>query len=79
MDNFTKHLYDKIPAEKESTQYDGRNIIKIIIKKIGSSNASCHLKTISEIYKISGEIVEYLAKVSEVTVHILAEEIIIVY
>jgi len=79
MDNFIKHLYDKIPAEKESMKYDGRNIIKILIKKIGNSNASCHLKTISEVYKISSEIVEYLAKVSEVTVHILAEEIIIVY
>lgn len=79
MDNFLKHLYDKIPMEKESTQYDGRNIIKIITKKIGKSEISCHLKTISEVYKISSEIVSYLAKVSEVTVHILADEIIIVY
>jgi len=79
MDNFVKHLFDKIPTEKESIKYDGRNIIKIIIKKISGSNASCHLKTISEVYKISSEIVEYLAKVSEVTVHILADEIIIVY
>ena len=29
--------------------------------------------------EISGEIVEYLCKVKEVNVHILAEEIIIVY
>jgi len=79
MDNFLKYLYDKIPMEKESLKYDDRNIIKIITKKIGKGEISYHLKTIAEVYKISGEIVEYLAKVSEVTVHILAEEIIIVY
>lgn len=79
MDNFLKHLYDKISLEKEFIKYDDRNIIKIITKKITGSKISCHLKTISEVYKISSEIVDYLAKVSEVTVHILADEIIIVY
>lgn len=77
MDNFIKHLYDKIPTEKESTQYDGRNIIKIKIKKLGID--ASYLQKISDIYKISSEIVEYLCKVKEVNVHILAEEIIIVY
>ena len=79
MDNFIKHLCDRIPAEKEFAKYDDKNTIKIIIKKKQATEVSSYLKTISEIYKISGEIVEYLSKVSEVTVNILPGEIIIFY
>ena len=52
------------------------NFLKYLYDKIPMEKESLKY---DEVYKISSEIVEYLAKVSEVTVHILADEIIIVY
>ncbi len=79
MDNYLKHLIDKIKSEKEIVKdNNGQSLLKIMISNIGN-DVECHLQILSEIYKISAEIVEYLKKIGKVTVHLLKDEIVIIY
>ena len=78
MDNYLKHLLDKIPASKEFNKNESGCCIKIIIE----NKYDCivqHLKNISEIYKTISEIVVYLQKLCKVIVEYTLDEISILY
>jgi len=77
MDNYIKHLIDKIPCIKEIIDDGNSCQIKIIIKKF--ENTSKHLQNLGDIYRIAGEIVLYLEKNRKVIVEYTIDEIKILY
>lgn len=78
MDNYLKHLLDKIPASKEFNKNEGGCHIKILIENRYDDIVQ-HLQNISHIYKTISEIVSYLQKVCKVIVKYTIDEINILY
>ena len=78
MDNYLKHLLDKLPASKEFNKNENGCHIKIMIENKFDDLVQ-HLQNIGYIYKTISEIVLHLQKVYKVVVKYTLDEINILY
>ncbi len=78
MDNYLKHLLDKLPASKEFNKNEEGCHIRIVIEN-KYNDVVHHLENIGYIYKAISEIVLYLQKMCKVVVKFTLDEINILY
>jgi hypothetical protein len=78
MDNYIKHLLNKMPITFSFNEEKGEKNILIHLNKLKNNDLK-QIKNISEMYRITSEIVEYLEKNSKVEAFYSADEILIKY
>ena len=77
MDNYLKHLLHKLPATKEFSRNEFCSQIRIGLQK--ENDDVKNLDNLGEVYKASGEIVDYLKKTHKIDVEYMINEIVITY